>query len=661
MGRERRVRGVRGLRREFPSYSPYPPFPYYPPTINSNMLNEPKDSQIIKVEPNPIKPTKSGQLKTGGLRIDKVDTLNLVIEPLKKRYDTHYKNDKIHLVVDLILGAIVLILLGVMVNLWFFSRARVNLMDFKVSANPESLTNGQETEFIIDYTNTSKDTLSNVTLVFKIPTSLKDPEYSLEDFETKTNTLRLGDLETKAGGEFKVKGLLLGNYGDNQEFIAAITYQDKYGLKQQEFFSDKFKFTDSVIKTEVQLPAKIIANSRFSLQTKLHNTSNFDLNKIKIKMTWPENFTLIETELDKVSANTWSVGELKANEQQEPSFTGKIYGKDVEELNFQTEVLATYDGEEYILAQIKNSATLGFSNLQLNFTNLENNHNIAPGGKTTYTLAYKNNETYALKNIEIGLIISGDYANTAFFADQYKKRAKGNTVIFNQNDYPELAKLEPGQEGTIEVQAAAKNSISFGAIQENGYRLQANVLASYDDPNLSTRISLESEPTYTTVNSQLSLKTTALFYTSQGDQIGVGSVPPVVGEYTSYWIIIKVNNTNNKIKDLKVTAKVPAEIEYTNIYNVTDGDKLSFNETTRQIEWHVANVNALAGILNPSPEARIQLAIIPTPDQVGKSPLLMSNISATATDTLTHSFLSASGQNVNTAIFSDQSLNKIIP
>ncbi|MCX6744277.1 MAG: hypothetical protein NTX82_02000 [Candidatus Parcubacteria bacterium] len=624
------------------------------------MNNELNKNEIIKVQAKPMaSPAPTGKTKTGGLRIGKVDTLNLVVEPLKKRYTTHYKDDKIHLIVDLVLGAIILILLGVMVNLWIFSRARINLMDFKVTANPETLTNGQETEFIIDYANTSKDTLSNVSLVLKIPTSLQNPEYDIKDFDIKTNTLKIGDLNTKANGQFKVKGFLLGNFGDNQEFIAAITYQDKYGLKQQEFFSNKFQFTDSVLKAEVQLPAKIIANSRFTLQTKLQNTSSLDLNKLKIKMTWPENFTFIDSDLEKMSTNSWLVGELMAGAQTEPTFTGRISGDTATELNFQTEILATYNNEEYVLAQIKNSATLGFSNLAINFINIENNKNIAPGGKTTYTLAYKNNESYTLENIEIGLIVSGDYANTAFLADQYK-RAKGNTVIFNQNDYPKLAKLEPGQEGTIEVQAAAKNSISFGAVQENGYRLQTNILASYDDSNLKTRITLESEPVYTIIDSQLSLKTTAMFYTNQGDQIGVGSVPPVVGEYTSYWVIIKINNTNNKIKDLKVTAKVPAGIEFTNIYNVTDGDQINFNESTRQLEWHVANVNALAGILNPSPEARIQLAITPTPDQVSKSPLLMSNISATATDTLTNSFLSASGQNVSTAIFSDQGLNKVV-
>jgi len=164
----------------------------------------------------------------------------------------------------------------------------------------------------------------------------------------------------------------------------------------------------------------------------------------------------------------------------------------------------------------------------------------------------------------------------------------------------------------------------------------------------------------TEVDSRLSLKTFALFYTPQGDQIGVGSVPPVVGNYTAYWLILQVNNTNNKIKDFKLTAKVPANIEFTNIYNVTDGNQIIFNEKTRELEWQIDSVSAFAGIFNAAPEARIQLALTPTTDQIGKSPILLANIVATATDDATGAFLAASSKDATTAIFSDESQNKVI-
>jgi len=622
------------------------------------MPNEQKDNQIIKVEPKPLEPTKTPLPKTGNIQIAKVGTLNLIVEPLKKRYHKHYKNDKMHLIIDLALGAIILILLGVMVNLWFFSRSQANLMKFTVSSNPEKLTNGQETEFTLNYTNPTSDELTDVTLVLKLPTGLKNPQYNISDFDTKTSTLNISTLAAKASGQFKVKGLLIGNFQDKQEFIAAINYKNKYGLSRQEFFNQQITLTDSVLKTEIKFPDKVIANSIFNASLNLNNTSSFNFDSVKVRISGPDNFTLRQIKLDNVGANTYLIGKLNAGQNFSQDFSAKISGAKEASATITTEIIASYNNEEFVLNKIDNTITTSLAHLQLGFLNLEANRNIAPGGKATYTLYYKNNETYTLNNVELGLALNGDYVDTNYLAKNYKS-AQGNTAMFNQNDYPQLAKIQPGQEGQIQVQAAAKSDIVFTQYLETGYKLEATVLASYDDPDLKTRVTLESDPVYTQLDSNLNLKTTAMFYTSSGDQIGVGSVPPIVGEYTSYWVIIKINNTNNKIKDLKVTAKVPAGIDFTNIYNVTDGDQINFDETSRELQWDISNVLAFAGIFNPSPEARIQLAITPTADQVGKSPLLLTDIKATASDEVTNAFLSATGDNVSIAIFDDPSLNKV--
>ena len=353
--------------------------------------------------------------------------------------------------------------------------------------------------------------------------------------------------------------------------------------------------------------------------------------------------------MDEVLAvNFWSLGQFKSGQTADYAFTGRVNSDQPENLAFQTEIWATYDNTEYLLTKKQNTAPLKFSQLKLDFINTEKNFSISPGSETIYTLHYKNEEKYALDNLELGLNLNGEYV-----ADPHQ-------IIFKQKDYPQFSKVEPGEEGSIEVKVKTKPTIGFSSYQENGYQLEARIFAAYDDSVEKSRISIESSPFYTKVDSRLSLNTVGLFYTPLGDQIGVGSVPPVVNEYTSYWIIIKVNNTINKIKDLKVAAKVPAGIEFTNINNVSAGNQIIFNDNSRNLEWSVDSVSAFAGISSPAPEARIQLAITPASSQVGTSPALLTNISATATDTVTGAFLTASGKDITIAIFPDPSLNKVI-
>ncbi len=607
---------------------------------------------LLVVEPKKVAAEKEPTpAKVENIRIDKIGklTLNLFAQPLKKRYEKHYKENKIHLLVDIVLAIIVLILVGVILNLWLFSRTKlINLVDFQVSSSPEVLVNGQETTFTLDYTNTTSDNLTDVTLVLKKPEALRNPIYNIEGFDVKTNTLKIGELAPKAHGQFKVTGLMLGNLNDKHEFLAVINYKNKFGQDRQEFFNQNFQLSDSVLATQITLPKRTIATSPFETKINLTNNSKLDFEKLKIKLIWPTGFNFIQTDLGETTENnTWLIGNFPTDQSANYSFQGKIYLENPNSIEIKAEIYDTFENQEYLLAQAQASTFVDFSKFKINFTNLERNHSISPGGETIYTLTYVNDEDYPVSNVELGLNLSGQYAAQKAYR-------------FNQNNLPQLKNIEPGQSGSIEIKATAKNVIDYTSAQENDYKLEARGFASFDDPNEKSRLSVESLPIVTNVNSRLSLNTTALFFTAQGDQIGVGSVPPVVGEYTSYWTIIRVINTNNKIKDLKITAQVPGEIEFTDIYNVTEGNQIIFDQNARTVTWQVSNIPAFAGIFNAAPEARIQLALVPTASQRGQSPALLTNITATATDETTGAFLTAVGKNITTAIFADESLNKVI-
>jgi hypothetical protein len=610
-----------------------------------------KSQEIVYLEPKPLKTTEPTSLpKTGNIRIDKIGslTLNVFVEPLKARYRKHYQNNKIHLVIDLILAAIVIILLAGVINLWLFSRAKqLNLIDFNVIATPSQLTNGQEAEFTIDYTNTTKETLTDVTLVLKKPSSLHQPEYNLPKFDLKTNTLVIGDLAANAHGQFKIKGFLLGDLNTKQEFLAVMNYKNKYGQSRQEFFRQNFELNNSILHAQLILPKRVIATSTFSTQLNLKNNSQINLTDLKIKINWPAGYILQDAELGIAPNNLWTIGNFEIGQESTYVFKGKQYIDSPQSITIGSDVYVNYDNTDYLLASAQNSVRVEFSKFKLGFANLENSQSITPGGQAAYTVSYKNDESYPVTNVELGLNVAGDYA------------AK-TQIRLTKNDYPQLAKIEPGQEGSIDLKAEAKNTINFTGLNEAGYQIEVKSFASYDDPVENSRISSESSPIYTKVSSRLTLSSFGLFYTSQGDQIGVGAIPPAVGEYTSYWIILKIINTNNPIKDVKITAQLPPGIEFTEITNVTAGDQVIYNPNSRQFEWTINDVGQFAGIFTPAPEARIQIAITPTINQINTSPTLLSNIIATATDTVTGTFLSANGKNVSTAIFEDASLNKVI-
>jgi len=603
-------------------------------------LNKQAENKIVKVKAEPVIENKEiDKTRIGNITIDKIGslTLNIAAEPLKKRYEKYYRKNKLHLIVDLALAAIVIMLLGSLINIWLFSRAKLfNLMEFRVSSSPEALVNGQETEFIIAYANATNDELTNVALVLKLPESLRNPQFNLEGYDTKTHTLKIGDMAAKAHGQLIVKGLLLDNFDAKQEFLAVINYKNKYGQDRQEFFNQDFILSNSVIETKINLPARLIATSPFEGKISIKNNSDLTFKNLKIKFSDSNNFRLIKSDLGSIAEQPWPIDSLPKGLEKNYNFSGKVYIDKPQNASISIETYATYEDKEYLISRSSTSAWSEFAKFIIDFVNTEKNQIASPGDSINYTLHYKNTENVSLQNVELGVLVFGEYA----------EKEKYSAI--------KIDTINPGQEGTAEISIPIKSSIGFDAYNENGYNIEARVYAVYSGA------SIESLPLITKLNSRLIVNTAAVFFTSEGDQIGVGSVPPRVGEYVSYWAVIKVMNTNNKVHDAKLIAQLPEGVDFTNIYNVTAGNQIIHHENSKQIEWQIEDIPVLAGYYNPAPEARIQLAITPSESQVGQTPALLSSISVSATDDVTGALISAAGKNITTAISSDNGLNRVI-
>lgn len=136
------------------------------------------------------------------------------------------------------------------------------------------------------------------------------------------------------------------------------------------------------------------------------------------------------------------------------------------------------------------------------------------------------------------------------------------------------------------------------------------------------------------------------YYNSlQGDQLGSGPIPPMLGFPTNYWIFFEVDNKNNDLHNLAVSAKLPAGVTLSNHKSLTAGD-LSYNESQKRLTWLVDNVNDKIEHYR----AGFEIQLLPTLDQLNTAPLLLDNISYFATDVYTGEKLSGKLEAVNTQL-----------
>jgi hypothetical protein len=127
--------------------------------------------------------------------------------------------------------------------------------------------------------------------------------------------------------------------------------------------------------------------------------------------------------------------------------------------------------------------------------------------------------------------------------------------------------------------------------------------------------------------SNLVVQTLIYYHSPQGDQLGSGPIPPIVGIPTTYWLFFKAENQGNEIGEFLMSAKLPNNVVFTGNKTLNAGD-ISYQPDRHLLIW---KVNSLSKEKS-SYSAGMEISLTPTPQQVGKNCELVGSIFYSAKD-----------------------------
>jgi hypothetical protein len=180
------------------------------------------------------------------------------------------------------------------------------------------------------------------------------------------------------------------------------------------------------------------------------------------------------------------------------------------------------------------------------------------------------------------------------------------------------------------------------------------ITASLNTKSVADKLILERAVNLPTVkiNSQLNLEANLYYHSPQGDQLGIGPIPPVVGVPTKYWLIVKANNQGNNLSDLVFSAQLAPGVEFADEYSLLAG-KFSYDSSRRRLIWQVDSLEASGGDYI----ANFAVNLIATADQIGKNALILNNLEYYADDDWTGVEIHKRLYNLDTSLPADR-LNK---
>lgn len=219
-----------------------------------------------------------------------------------------------------------------------------------------------------------------------------------------------------------------------------------------------------------------------------------------------------------------------------------------------------------------------------------------PGDELEYVLTFKNITSQTMENVIVKVDLQGqaidfDSLNTQGGLD-------GDHIIWSSKQNESLTSLESGEEVSLSYIFKVKNNIPVSnpkiISQANISGIITNQIFEQDTDAMQIKVS-----------SDLKISASYMYFTKEGEQLGFGAWPPVIGEETSVRVFVQPSNHLNRIKDVMVIIKLSDQINWTDSFVVNSGGPLKFDSNV--VTWEIKELNTLNTI-----QSNFEIEFIPT-------------------------------------------------
>lgn len=532
----------------------------------------------------------------------------------------------------------------------------------------DEFVSGKEVKFTIKYQNKQNIKIKNLELRINYP---KDFYYISSEPSASTLSMNVWKLEDlRAGGSAKIElvGQIIGNIGDEISLDAVLSYeQANFSSVLEAKISKNLKIESSMVDFLFEGPDEVSGNDRVTYQMKYKNISDSEINNFRIKLEYPENFIPIETNINTESEfkNIWIIDNLKKGEEGLVSVTG-LFDAEVttsSTLKALLEIRSLAYDESNVFSQGQNLNWYKYkeiskeikmkkmsANLKLSINNQITDSTLNWEDELNYQISYKNTSETPLENVVIKAFLDSNYFDLETIEDNYKGIVDENKqiIIWDKESIASLAKINTEQEGRINFKIKLlpfKDSF----ISKNNYFATSSIVLSYGNTsNEQSKNQIESNMIVDKINSFVDFSVSSRYYDDSGNAVGSGPIPPIVGESTSYEILWKAISKTSNLIDVDVKTNLPENVDWGGGF-ADSGQEISFNESTRQVIWHIDNLEK-----NKEITVRFVVTVNPEKKDEGKFMTLNNAILFSATDEYSNGRINLSKDSLTTECIGDK-------
>lgn len=570
----------------------------------------------------------------------------------KKRYHLTYIHAKKLFFFDMaLLASIGMLMAGSYV--WFtYDPTVLDAITLRIDTTSDRIQAGEHVAYTITYQNDSEKILRNTALAVRLPAGFIIQSTSpTEGFQGETNSFALPDLTAHASGSVTIQGWFYGTPHEDDRISATLSYQpEDRSVREQKHVSLLATLRGSQLNASLILPDTMISDGSAPFTLTVTQDGNAPLKELSIPLSFGEGITLddLSPSIGTVVNNVWTIHLQGADTFTSGTLHGQLAihapGHEHKKQISLTPIIRIA-GKTFPQQEVARSVTLIHPRAEADIVWHEERESIRPGDSVSGTIRIRNTGSVPLSRLTVRIPLSPPIDAERFKKEHHAVIEK-NALVLTAAKHANLLALPPNASTELTVSIPVKKTIDSGEHLE--LRVAPLITADITSvPDSSFTISTESKKIK--ISSSLLLRAELRYFTEEGDQLGRGPLPPEVGKETKYWAFIHLFNRTNEVRDVAITATLPPGVTWTGKSSVSHGNEARYHASSKTITWTTQE-------LEPHSQAGVylELGIIPTNEQMNTSPLILTNISATATDGFTNIALHTTVPPLDTSLPTDE-------
>ena len=559
-----------------------------------------------------------------------------------KNYHDSYQHAKKLFAFDLALLLLAFVMLASSVFLFIWKPGITELVDVSISLGQARVQSGDEIHLTVNYKNKSKFKLNNVSLGLHLPDGfIIDRNKTAKDiFSNDSTFLSLKEIAAGAAGQTEVYGWFWSEPNKEELFVANLSYQpENNNGREQKLSSFIANLADSVLSGQLLISTSTLPSTPLNFTYTLTNSSDRTLNNISITNNWNAN---IINEQDRTNITLPPNGiKVITGQLTTPNKSGNFSFSIAPQVLVNNHLISQAPSvkELHIFApQIISSARL-----------LDNSGFAEPGQVLPLEIKWENKGDFKLSNITLHLTsnLEGvvDWTKTA---KENGAKPEKNGLFFDSTSRTNLSNGNPNSADAFDVKIYLLPGFNLPETERISLEIYPIVKAQakeasdqeFNQEGSRIKIPLATEVNFNNIETR--------YYTSEGDQLGRGPLPPQVGKTTKYWIFVKILNTTNAVNDAVFTTSLPEGVGLTGKQSTSIGPQINYNNATRVISWKYNSLPA-----NSQTGLYFEVAVTPDSSQVGQNILLTNSLQFSATDDFTGKKFDLSHSSLNNILKSN--------